>query len=55
MASIVDRLSARMSLNVHMLPYDELHVSVSRTVPIRHYWIEPIVQQLRNGFSTVHR
>ncbi|KAL9976660.1 hypothetical protein ACROYT_G013985 [Oculina patagonica] len=52
--SVVECLSAVTSHEVHMIPCDELHMSVSRTVPIRHYWIEPIVQQLRNGLSTVH-
>lgn len=54
-ASVIECLSATLSCDVHMLPCDELHLSVSRTVPIRHYWIEPIVEQLRNGLSTMHR
>lgn len=54
-ASIVDSLSASMSCDIHMLPSDELHLSVSRTVPIRHYWIDPMVQQLRNGLGSMHR
>ncbi|XP_078368471.1 U6 snRNA phosphodiesterase 1-like isoform X2 [Oculina patagonica] len=53
--SVAECLSAVTSHEVHMIPCDELHMSVSRTVPIRHYWIEPIVQQLRNGLSTMHR
>lgn len=51
--SVVESLSAMTSGKVHLIPSNELHVSVSRTVPIRHYWIEPIVQQLKNGLSTV--
>ena len=53
--SVVECLSAAITHEVHMIPCDELHMSVSRTVPIRHYWIDPIVQQLKNGLSTVHR
>ncbi|XP_020622171.1 U6 snRNA phosphodiesterase-like [Orbicella faveolata] len=52
--SVVECLSVAISHEVHTIPCDELHMSVSRTVPIRHYWIDPIVQQLKNGFSTVH-
>lgn len=52
-ASLVDNLSITMSCDVHMFPCDELHMSVSRTVPIRHYWIEPITEQLRNGLSSL--
>ena len=54
-ASLVDSLSITMSCNVHMFPCDELHMSVSRTVPIRNYWIEPITEQLSNGFSSLKR
>ena len=53
--SVVECLSAVTSHEVHMIPCDELHLSVSRTVPIRHYWIDPIVQQLKNGLGTMHR
>lgn len=51
--SVVESLAAIISGEVHLTPCNELHVSVSRTVPVRHYWIEPIVQQLKNGLSTV--
>ena len=53
--SVVESLAAIISGEVHLTPCNELHVSVSRTVPVRHYWIEPIVQQLKNGLSTVQR
>ena len=55
MVSVVESLAAIVSSEVHLTPCNELHVSVSRTVPVRHYWIEPIVQQLKNGLSTVQR
>ena len=54
-ASLADNLSITMSCDVHMFPCDELHMSVSRTVPIRHYWIEPITEQLRNGLRSLKR
>ena len=53
--SVVESLAAIVSSEVHLTPCNELHVSVSRTMPVRHYWIEPIVQQLKNGLSTVQR
>lgn len=53
--SLVESLSTTASSDVHIMHCNELHVSVSRTVPIRHYWIEPIVQQLRSSLSTIPR
>ncbi|XP_068722684.1 U6 snRNA phosphodiesterase 1-like isoform X1 [Montipora capricornis] len=53
--SLTASLSAAIFLDVYKLSHKELHVSVSRTVPIRHYWIDPIVQQLREGLSSIHR
>ena len=55
MASLVDSLSITMSCNVHMFPCDELDMSGSRTVPVRHYWIETITEQLSNGLSSLKR
>ena len=53
--SLAASLAAVISLDVHKLSPTELHVSVSRTVPIRHYWIDPLVQQLRYMLRRVHR
>ncbi|XP_005108931.1 U6 snRNA phosphodiesterase [Aplysia californica] len=33
----------------HAMP--EFHVSLSRTVPIRHHWIDPLVDSLRSSFK----
>lgn len=33
----------------HVIPACDLHVTVSRTVAIRHHWIEPLMSKLRNG------
>ena len=32
---------------LHVFPMDSCHISVSRTVPIRHYWIEPMFDKLK--------
>ena len=29
----------------------DFHVSISRTVPIRHHWIEPLKELLQHGFQ----
>lgn len=39
----------------HVIPSCDLHVTVSRTVAIRHHWIEPLMDKLRNGLSKHHR
>ena len=39
----------------HVIPSCDLHVTVSRTVAIRHHWIEPLTDKLRDGLSKHHR
>ena len=39
----------------HVIPSCDLHVTVSRTVAIRHHWIEPLMNKLRNGITKQHR
>jgi len=39
-------------LEFHALP--EFHISLSRTVAIRHHWIEPLVDSLRDQFRPLH-
>ncbi|KAG9463939.1 hypothetical protein GDO78_020766 [Eleutherodactylus coqui] len=34
---------------------EELHVSLSQTVVLRHHWIQPFVQSLRDRLSSVRR
>ena len=46
--SLVAYLPSTVSPLMHVLASPELHISLSRTVPIRHYWIEPLVEQLRS-------
>ncbi|KAL5503629.1 hypothetical protein EMCRGX_G010607 [Ephydatia muelleri] len=36
---------------LHMVHPPEVHISLSRTVPIRHHWIEPLVCSLKNCIS----
>ena len=38
----------------HQLPVNELHISLSRTVPLLYHWIEPITSSLTEKF-TRHR
>lgn len=53
--SLVASLSPVISSDVHKLSPTGLHVSVSRTVAIRHYWIDTLVQQLRYMLQRVRR
>lgn len=32
----------------HVMPLSDFHVSLSRTVTIRHHWIDPLMEALRN-------
>jgi hypothetical protein len=34
---------------------DDFHISVSRTFPIRHHWIDPLATSLRDGILNVYR
>lgn len=34
---------------LHML--EDVHISLSRTLPIRHHWIEPLVGSLKNHIT----
>ena len=36
---------------LHMCDLHDFHVSISRTVPIRHHWIEPLKELLQRGFQ----
>lgn len=53
--SLVASLSPVISSDVHKLSPTGLHVSVSRTVAVRHYWIDTLVQQLRYMLQRVRR
>ena len=39
----------------HVIPSCDLHVTISRTVAIRHHWIEPLMSRLRNGLAKHQR
>ncbi|XP_044167237.1 U6 snRNA phosphodiesterase 1-like isoform X9 [Acropora muricata] len=53
--SLVASLSPVISSDVHKLSPTGLHISLSRTVAIRHYWIDTLVQQLRYMLQRVRR
>ena len=38
-----------------MNDYKELHVTLSRTVSLRHYWIDTIVQKMKESFCNTRR
>ena len=46
-SSLVQALPEFLQPRMHLIPKSDVHISVSRTVAIRHYWIEPLVEQLR--------
>ncbi|CAB3983844.1 U6 snRNA phosphodiesterase isoform X1 [Paramuricea clavata] len=41
----------REASELHMCDLHDFHVSISRTVPIRHHWIEPLKELLQRGFQ----
>lgn len=47
----VDTLTPTM----HLVPANELHISVSRTVTVRHHWIRPLVDSLRKQLQSKSR
>ncbi|EDO45958.1 predicted protein, partial [Nematostella vectensis] len=53
--SFVMSLPSDLVPKMHLFPCNELHLSLSRTVPIRHYWINSIVDQLKSAFALKHR
>ena len=36
---------------VHSFPINDLHISLSRTVPVPFHWIEPLAAALKDQFS----
>ena len=47
----IKSLTRQYSSTVHTYPLNMCHISISRTVPIRHYWITPIFDKLKELFS----
>jgi hypothetical protein len=39
---------------MHLLSSDEFHLSLSRTFPIRHHWIDPLTTSLRTQIESSH-
>ena len=40
---------------LHVDDLGDIHVSISRTVPIRHHWIDPLKEFLQRGFKDKRR
>ena len=54
-SSLVESLPDSLQPKMHVMPRNDVHVSLSRTVPIRHYWIDPLVDQLKDKLNTKER
>ena len=52
--SILGRLKKNFTGKVHPLSIEECHISLSRTLPVRHYWIEPMFKKLTELIRQVH-
>ncbi|XP_057305075.1 U6 snRNA phosphodiesterase 1-like [Hydractinia symbiolongicarpus] len=48
--SIAEVLTAGYKKDIHLFPISDCHISCSRTVSLRHYWIEPIFKELQQKF-----
>lgn len=45
----LQKLWSSEASKLHICNTNDFHVSISRTVPIRHHWIEPLKQLLQSG------
>ena len=52
--SILGKLKKKFSEKLHPFPAEECHISLSRTLPVRHYWIEPMFKKLKELIRQVH-
>ena len=50
---IDDLLDCLRPLDFHVM--EDFHVSLSRTVSIRHHWIQSLVDSLQSKFNTLSR
>jgi len=42
-------------LDIQMFHLDDIHLSVSRTQPLRHHWIQEFVDNLRHAAKGINR
>jgi len=50
---VIKSLRRYFADDIHVFPVDSCHISVSRTVPVRHYWIEPMFEKLKTSMEGV--
>ena len=52
--SILEKLKKHFFEKVYPFPVEECHISLSRTLPVRHYWIEPMFKKLSELIRQAH-
>lgn len=55
MNAIVTELLAAVVPNVPLKPTDDFHISLTKTVILRHHWIELFVESIKERITTVKR
>ncbi|XP_054632431.1 U6 snRNA phosphodiesterase 1 isoform X2 [Dunckerocampus dactyliophorus] len=50
-----DLLSTAAAFGLALTPQEELHLSLSQTVVLRHHWIQPFTQSLKAGLACCKR
>ena len=52
---IINFLRDTFDNDLHIFPLQDCHISLSRTVPVRHYWIEPLFTELKKQTENIHQ
>ena len=53
--SYLRKIWSNEDFELHIFDTRDFHVSISRTVPIRHHWIKPLTKLLEHGFHGKRR
>lgn len=53
--SLTASLRSEYSANIHFFPLKDCHISLSRTVAVRHYWIDTLFTNLKNAFESMKK
>lgn len=51
--NVINSVEPLESIQFH--PVDDLHISVTRTVVLRHHWIDEFVRSIENNLKNAHR
>ncbi|XP_023345811.1 U6 snRNA phosphodiesterase [Eurytemora carolleeae] len=51
----LDEVRSWLVKELDLEPTEDTHVSLSRTVSLRHHWIDPVIQGISQGFKDVDR